>query len=170
MPAMPDPSNWSYVQPNDADAADVDVVRFWLQDTDPNVRLLGDLELQYLIDVWMPVTDSIVMVAAQAAEIVATKFAGIVTVAADGVSVNVADISTRYSERAVALRTMAHQVRVGEIDITNLLWGSDWDWSIDPLNFGVGFQDNPEAGRQAYGTERWDYAHAASYDERMGWY
>src|SRR3954452_2408178 len=116
MPAMPDPSDWSYVLPADPDAADVDVVRFFLQDTDPNVRLLGDLELQYLIDSWMPVTDSIIDVAAQAAELIATKFAGVVSVNADGVSVNVADISTRYAQRAAALRETAKEFRVAEID------------------------------------------------------
>lgn len=171
MPAMPAPGDWTYVIPNDPAAADVDVVRFWLQDTDPNVRFLADLEIQYLLDVWMPVTDSIVDVAAQAAEVIATKFAGIVSVSADGVSVNTADISTRYAERAAALRTMAKELRIGEIDITNLLWGQDWDWSIDPLNFGIGFQDNIEAGRQNYGTERWDIAHGVvTYQDSVGWY
>lgn len=166
MPVMPDQDQWSYVQPGDPLFADVDVVRFYLQDTDPNVRLLSDMELQYLIDQWIPITDSIIDVAAQAAELVATKFAGIVTVQADGVAVNVADLSDRYSARAVALRQAAKDFRVGEIDITNLLWDADWDWSIDPLQFGIGFQDNPEAGRQNYGTER---ERPYEYGEWAGW-
>lgn len=154
MPLMPPAEDWTYLQPGDPLAGDVDVVRLYLQDTDPNVRLMGDLELQYLIDQWMPVTDSIIDVAAVAAELVATKFAGVVSVNADGVAVNTADLSERYAARAAALRETAKEFRVGDVDIQNLLWGQDWDWSIDPLQFGVGFQDNIEAGRQNYGTHR----------------
>lgn len=168
MPLMADAAGWTYHGPGDVLFADVDVVRFYLQDTDPSVRLMSDLELQYLIDVWIPKHDSLVYVAAIAAETVATKFAGVVTVSADGVSVNVADISTRYAERAIALRQLHKEHQVGgEVDITNLMWEQNPDWSIDPLNFGVGMHDNPAAGRQAYGSHRqgaaWSDAAGAHY-------
>lgn len=155
MPVMPPPAEWSYVTPGTASATDVDIVRFWLQDTDPSVRLMSDLELQWLVDQWMPKHDSLVYVAAVAADVVATKFAGIVTVSADGVSVDVSDISARYAVRAAALRETNKAFQVGgEVDITNLLWDQNEDSSIDPLNFGVGMHDNPQAGRQAYGSNR----------------
>src|SRR3954470_16249227 len=107
MPVMPDQDEWSYLTPGDPLSGDVDVVRLYLQDTDPDVRLLSDMELQYLIDTWMPVTDSIIDVAAQAAEMVATKFAGVVSVSADGVTVNTADLADRYAARAISLRATA---------------------------------------------------------------
>lgn len=155
MPLMPAVADWSFEVPGTPDASDVDVVRFYLQDTDPAVRLLSDLELQYLVDVWMPKADGLLYVAAKAAEVVSIKFAGVVSVSADGVSVNVADISERYAAAAVRLHQMHKDHQVGaEIDITNLMWGSTIDHGIAPLNFGVGMHDNREAGRQEYGGTR----------------
>lgn len=158
MPSMPPLTSWSYDPPGSVASGDIDIVRFYMQDTDPAVRLLADLELQYLVDTWMPVHDSLIYVAAVAAEQVAAKFAGVVTVSADGVSVNVADISGRYAELAKRLRSLHKQAQIGEVDIANLMAGTDHDWSIDPLNFGVGMHDNPDAGRQAYGSHRGAYS------------
>lgn len=164
MPLMPDLADWTYETPGTALAGDVDVVRFYLQDTDPAVRLLSDLELQYLIDIWVPKADSLLYVAFKAAELVSIKFAGVVSVSADGVSVNVADISERYAAAALRLHQMHKDHQVGaEIDITNLMWGSTVDHGIAPLNFGVGMHDNREAGRQAYGGARGGPSYA--YDD-----
>lgn len=155
MPALVPAADWSYHPPGDALFADVDVVRFYLQDTDSTVRLLSDAEIQWLIDVWMPKHDSLVYVAAIAADRVSAKFASVVNVSADGVSVNTADLTTRYAALAAQLRQTHkdHQVG-GEVDITNLMWGQSPDWSIEPLHFGVGKDDNPDAGRQNYGSHR----------------
>lgn len=153
MPLMPELTDWSYEVPG-PDSSDVDVVRFYLQDTDPALRLLGDSELQYLVDQWQPRHDSLVYVAAKAAELVSIKFAGVVSVSADGVSVNVADISERYAAAASRLYQMHKDYQVGgEVDISNLLWGSTRDHGIAPLVFGMGLHDNREAGRQNYGGE-----------------
>lgn len=157
MPLMPAAEDWSYEGPT---ASDVDVVRFYLQDTDPDVRLLSDLEIQYLIDTWVPRADSLLYVAFKAAELVSIKFAGVVSVSADGVSVNVADISERYAAAALRLHQMHKDHQVGaEVDISNLMWGSTPDYGIAPLTFGVGLHDNRDAGRQDYGGDRGQYVY-----------
>lgn len=165
MPLMPStdgdastPPEWSYS--GDPSTSDVDQVRFYLQDNDPAVPLLGDLELQFLVDEWLPRHDSLVFVAAVAAERVAAKFAGVVSVTADGVAVNVADLSGRYEALAKRLRQAHKDLQVGgEVDLTNLMFDPQEDFSIAPLTFGVGKDDNVHAGRQDYGSHRrgWDY-------------
>ena len=167
MPLMPEADDWTYQTPGTVGSGDIDTVRYYLQDTDPSLRLLSDLELQWLIDVWRPKYDSLVYVAAVAAENVATKFAGVVSVSADGVSVNVADLSDRYAQAAARLRQLHKDHQVGaEIDIANLLWGSSIDYGIAPLNFGMGLHDNREAGRQEYGGDRRTYR---GYEDMIGY-
>lgn len=164
MPLMPDAADWTYEVPVEGAEIDVDVVRFWVQDTDPAVRLLADLEVQYLVDVWMPRVPSLVYVAAKAAEVISAKFAGVVTVSADGVSVNVADISERYAALARRLyQTHKDHEIGGEIDISNLMWGATRDYGIAPLHFGLGLHDNREAGRQEYGGRDFGLLDSSQY-------
>lgn len=152
MPLMPDPADWSYSQ--DPSSSDLDAVRFWVQDTDPDVRLLSNSDILWLIGQWKPKYDSLPYVAAKAAEVIATKFAGVVNVSADGVSVNVADLSARYAEAARRLYQVHKDYQVGaELDLSNLMWGARPDFGIAPLTFGMGLHDNREAGRQDYGGE-----------------
>ena len=159
MPRMPttvepDPE-WTYIAPGEDGFGQVDVVRLLLQDNDPQVPLLADAELQWLVDEWLPKHDSLYMVAAIAAERIAIKFAGVTSVSADGVSVDLSGVSERYRQAAADLRAQHKDAQVGgEVDITNLMWDSNFDWSIKPLSFGVGQHDNLEAGRQDYGTHR----------------
>lgn len=173
MPAMPSLGSWTYVPPgtteDDEQAwGDVDEVRFWMQDTNSDVRFMADLEIQWLIDQWVSKYDTLVYVAAVALETLATKFAGVTSVSADGVAVNVGDISEKFAKRAAALRELHKESQVGgEIDITNLMWDQNPDFSIDPLVFGVGMDDNIEAGRQNYGSHR---RMAWPYGEGDGWY
>ena len=133
----------------------VDEVRFLVQDTDPDALgfwLLTDQELQYLVDTWLPRYDSLTYVAAVAAGVIARKFVGIVSVSADGVSVNTADLADRYRQLAAQLRNEYKAGQIGEgPNIENLLVGSGYDPSIRPLRFGVGLHDNYEAGNQDYG-------------------
>lgn len=159
MPSMPTtvaqpgvPAQWTYTNPGDSD---MDQVRFYLQDTDSTMPLLADLEIQFLIDQWYARYDSLIYVAAVAADRVSAKFAGVVSVSADGVSVNVADLSDRYAALAARLRQAHKDYAIGgEVDITNLMWDQNVDHSIDPLQFGVGIHDNRGAGRQNYGDRR----------------
>lgn len=160
MPLMPDPADWSYS--GDPNASDRDQVRFWLQDTDPNVRLLSNTELQFIIDTWKDRYDSLIYAASKAADAVSVKFAGVVSVNADGVSVDVASLSERFAAAADRLMQTYKDAQVGgEVDIRNLLWGSTLDHGIAPLRFGMGLHDNREAGLQDYGgmsTNPWQQA------------
>ena len=169
MPAMPPLAEWTYVSPGDPMSSDVDKVRFLMQDTNPAVRLLTDLELQYLVDEWFHRYDTLIYVAAVAADRVAAKFAGVVSVSADGVSVGTADLSERYRLLATDLRALHKDYQIsGEVDITNLMWDQNPDYGIRPLTFGVGMDDNLAAGRQDYGSQRGNDAPYLSDTVRPG--
>lgn len=134
-----------------------DELRFIIQDTEPTLPLLQDEELDYLLTKWLERFDSVTFVAAVAAEVVARKFTSIVTVSADGVSVNTADLSQRYRDMAANLREEYKSSMIGaEIDIGNILVNSHRDYSIRPLRFGVGLHDNMAAGLQDFGGWTFD--------------
>lgn len=152
---LPDVPEWTYELPGTPTFGDVDVVRTLLQDTDPRMPLIEDAVIQWHLDEWMPRYDSPYMVAAQVAERIAAKFAGVVTVSGDGVSVAGSDLQSKYTALATELRATHKEATIGgEVDISNLMWDPTIDWSIAPLSFGVGMHDNIEAGRQDYGSHR----------------
>ncbi|MEP7036250.1 MAG: hypothetical protein ABI934_11735 [Actinomycetota bacterium] len=129
-----------------------DELRFLVQDTDTDLELLQDEELDYLLGRWLERYDSVTYVASVAAAVIARKFAGVVSVSADGVQVNVSDLSQRYRDMATALYQEHIDSQVGAlVDINNLLIGTSPDYSIRPLRFAVGLHDNPLAGIQDYG-------------------
>ena len=91
-------------------------------------------------------------VGAVAAAIISRKFAGIVSVTADGVSVNTADLQERYKILAESLRDEYKAGGVGAVvDMSNVMIGMRPDPSIQPLVFGLRLHDNPMAGQQDYG-------------------
>jgi hypothetical protein len=135
----------------------VDEVRFQVQDTGADgYWLLTDLEIQHLIDRWAAVYDSITYVAAVAAGVIARKFAGVTDISADGVSVSTSGLSDRYLKVAAALRQeYKDEGATGGMPLLdNILSGTQWDPSIEPLEFGMHAHDNPAAGRQSYGGLR----------------
>ena len=144
---------WSYS--GDPRTSDRDTVRFTIQDTDSSLQLLTDEEIDFLLERWMPKYDSTTYVAAVAAALVSRKFVGIVSVSADGVTVNTSDLVQRYRDLADELRREHAQSQIGEVDLTNIMVGQDRDPRIRPLRFGIGLHDNPEAGLQDYGG--WTY-------------
>jgi hypothetical protein len=130
----------------------LDEVRFLIQDTDPGLPLLTDEEIGFLLARWLNKYDSVTYVAAVAAAAISRKFAGIVSVSADGVSVNTADLAQKYRDMAVQLRAEYVSSQIGgEVDISNIMVGQTPDFSIKPLSFGIGLHDNPEAGMQDFG-------------------
>lgn len=144
---------WTYSL--DPATSDRDEIRFLIGDTEAGLELLQDAEIDYLINKWADVFDSNIWTASIAASIIANKFAGIVSVTADGVSVNTADLSTRYAETAMRLRDQYKNDSVGGgIDIANLMYDAELDESIKPLLFGIGMHDNRWAGQQNYGGKR----------------
>ena len=160
----------TYTYSGDPAASDLDQVRFTLQDTDPAFWLLSNEEIGWLIETWKPRYDSLTYVAAVAAATISRKFVGVVSVSADGVSVNTADLTQRYRDLALQLRQEHKDAQVGgEIDLSNIMVGHTWDPSIRPLRFGVGLHDNPEAGLQDYGGISYDPFYDATLTDWTGW-
>jgi hypothetical protein len=141
--------SWTYS--GDPSDSDVDQVRFTLQDTDTGFQLLQDEEIQWLIDFWKLRVDDLTFVASVAAEVVSRKFAGIVNVSADGVSVDTSTLAERYHTSAIRLREQYKDGAIASVNLDNLLIGSRPDWSMAPLRFGMGLHDNSEAGSQDFG-------------------
>lgn len=148
----------------------VDEVRFHYQDTDPNVRLLADGEVAYVTARWIGTQqadgswsggpfDDVLMAAFGCAKIVAAKFAGVTSIVADGVTVNVGDLQGRYEDLADQLRRDYDRISStgADVDISNLLWDPNIDPLIRPTSFAIGMHDNPEAGQQDYGVPSSDW-------------
>ncbi len=143
--------NWTYS--GDPANSRLDELRFWVQDTDPELQLLSDEECLYLLGTWLPKTNSIVFTAAVACEVIAAKYTGDISVSADGVSVATSELQERYIRLAARLREQYkadYASATGPI-MTGIMWDDAYDHSIKPLRFGIGFTDNAEAGRQDYG-------------------
>lgn len=141
---------WSY-SGNPA-SSDRDEVRFLVGDTDQLMPLLADEEIDYLLAKWQTAYDSNVWTASIAASAIANKFAGVVSINADGVSVQVGDLSARYAETAIRLREQYKSSSVGgEVDVSNLMYDAELDPSIKPLLFGINMHDNRWAGQQNFG-------------------
>lgn len=142
-------TTWSYS--GDPASSPNDELRFIVQDTNAQTPLISDEEVAYLIATWMPRYDSITYVAAVAALVISRKFAGIVSISADGVTVDVSKISDRYAVIAQQLRSEYAASQVGGlVDLSNIMFNSELEEGIKPLVFGIGMQDNPEAGQQDF--------------------
>ena len=143
--------SWNYS--GDPSTSDLDEVRFHLQDTDESDQLMSDEELEFLIATWQPVYDSLLWTASVAAEKVAAKFAREVSVSGDGTSVQISQLQDKYEQLAVSLRD-EHKARYGAAGVPSVggtLFDETFDFSIKPLSFGKGTNDNPRAGEQNYG-------------------
>jgi len=170
---MPPLGYWSYTRKIDDTLPGyrpIDEVRFLYQDTDRNVRLLSDTEVAYVTKAWIgtytpgdPISDGgnwdggpydhPLMAAHGCALRVSAKFTGVVAIDADGVSVAVGDLMTRYADLADALRREYDRMTEtgADVDYTNLMWDDQPSFGIRPTTFGIGMDDNPLAGLQDYG-------------------
>ena len=84
----------------------------------------------------------------------AAKFAAEVDVNADGIDVALGTLQDKYDKLAASLREQYKAmfetgVFPADADLVAAMTG--YDPTIPPLNFGTGFQDNFEAGKQDYG-------------------
>lgn len=161
---MPARDAWTYT---DAPATNnIDRVRFYVQDTDPAMRLLSDNEIAFCILEWLGVQDEttgawsgaydhLLMAAHAAALRISAKFAGVSTVNADGVDVDLSSLQAKYKAMASSLKAEYGLLSDPDatVDYANLLQGSSIDPSITPLDFGIGMHDNPEAGQQNFGGQ-----------------
>lgn len=154
---MTDPATLTWTYSGDPGASQLDEFRFILQDTNAGLKLLSDQEAQYLIATWMPRYGTLQWCAAAAADVISRRYAGVASVSADGVTVNVSDLSDKYAKIAVRLRAEHEEAAEveGDVDLANLMVGSELDYGIAPLTFAMGLFDNPEAGEQDYGGVLW---------------
>ena len=157
----------AFTYSGDPSTTDRDQVRFLYQDTDPGLPLLTDAEIDFLIAKWFDLYDSLTYVAAVCAATVSRKFVGVVNVSADGVSVDTESLVQRYKDLAVELRSeYRRENQVGiEVNVDNIMVGTEPDPSIRPLRFAVGLHDNSAAGQQDYGG--WTYD--PFVDAEMSW-
>ena len=122
--------------------SDLDQLRFTLADTDVAFQLLSDEELTWLAGQWMPRYDSLTFVASIAAATISRKFTGIVSVSADGVSVNTSELAERYSKMALGLRKEYKDSMAPGSPI----WGD-----TSERCYRIGLHDIAGAGLQDYG-------------------
>ena len=142
--------SWSY-SGNPA-SSEKDTVRFYVQDTDSSMQMMQDEEIAFLLSEWSSAYNSPLLVAAVCAEVLAARFAREIDVSADGVSVSASQLMQRYNDLASSLRDQYKAQNQGQgPDISNILADFNYDFSIKPLNFGVGFMDNYTGGQQEYG-------------------
>jgi hypothetical protein len=137
-----------------------DEVRFLVQDTDETCPLLTDAECDYIIDKWMTLYDSALYCAAVAAGTIARKWAKVVNISAGGTSASVGDLQTRYVAMADQLMKdyRAEGDVGGLVNLENILAGTEFDPTIEPLQFSMALMDNPQAGSQNYGGRTGAYA------------
>lgn len=141
--------SWSY-SGNPA-TSDLDAVRFYISDTDAELPLLQNEDIEFLLTRWMPIYKSVLLTSAVACEIIAGKFARQVTVNADGVSVGISELQIKYNQLAESLRDQYKMEQTGTPLLPGVLYDPVWDPTIKPTRFGIGFTDNYMAGRQDYG-------------------
>lgn len=154
---------WNYS--GDPSTSELDEVRFLIQDVNSKFQILQDEDIEYLLATWMPLYGSVYAIAAVACEIIAARYAGQVSVSADGVSVGTSELQDKYLKLAAQLREMyKNAMEASAPVIPPGPWSGVYDTSIAPLVFGMGLHDNPEAGKQDYGGEatarRWRYGGA----------
>lgn len=139
----------------DPSASDIDAVRFFAQDTG-TAPLLSDPEVQYLIDLaGVDATVAPRFIAAQAAELIAARYAGEVSITADGVTYSGDQLQTKYTQLAQNLRDAERRERVNGAFpyVGGVLRGEPPSPAVLPPNFGIGMDDNPQAGYQAHGFD-----------------
>lgn len=126
-------------------------MRFWLQDTDVNNALFQDQELQYFIALLTPANGGDpVLVAAYCCTVLTARYAGEVSITADGVTYSGEQLQQKYADLAASLRQQYESLRaLGGIPYGGgIARGDHPEPGTRPLNFGVGMDDNPLAGRQ----------------------
>jgi hypothetical protein len=138
----------------------IDEVRFWAQDTG-TPPLLSDPEITSLINYY--VVDfpdgqaSPLLVAALAADRIAAKYVGFVNISADGVNYSGDQLQQRWSALAKSLRESEKTLRVAGAGpyVGGILRNQAPPPGVEPPEFGIGMNDNPEAMDQSggwYGT------------------
>lgn len=142
---------WSYTNPS---ASPKDEVRYWLQDTVSTRELMQDEEIDFMIERYaVRYGGSNVMVAAYCADTLAGRFASEVSINADGTSIGLNELQQKYTTVAQALRDQYQ--RESGLGLQPYVGGITRfeapDFDVKEPVFGVGMDDNFEAGKQNYG-------------------
>lgn len=136
--------------------SDLDEVRFYVADTDSNDPILSDEEVLFLITTYKPIHGDNLFVASVVADFIAGKYAREVSVSADGVSIQMSELQSKYEQLSNHLR---EQFKLktsfeGNPDVGGIMYGETLDYGIKPLVWAVGMQDNYRAGQQDFGGKR----------------
>ena len=135
----------------DPSSSQLDEVRFLVHDTDDTHPLLADEEIEWVLARQRGVYDDPIMAAAICADIIGARYAGEISISADGVSISGDQLQTKYTTLAAELRaTYKALTGVGGLVYAGGLSFLDRarDPYVRPLNFGLGMHDNTRAGGQ----------------------
>jgi hypothetical protein len=144
-------STFSYS--GDPSFSDNDQVRYWLQDVYADRPLFSDEEIAFEFSLYK---DKYALpqlyTAGQLARTICARWAREVAVSADGVSVALSALLTQYQTLATVLcDRWAQMDSEGVVDWTRLTDLNIPDYTIDPLQVGIGWTDSRLAGQQHWG-------------------
>lgn len=138
-------------------ASPIDAVRFWINDTDvPTNALLQNEEIQYVITLLTPSNGGDpLFVAAWCCQVIAGKYAGEISITADGVSYSGDQLQDKYLKLAQSLRDQYNQFRGlgGAPYAGGILEGEFTAPGTKSPEFGIGKDDNLRAGGQRFGLQ-----------------
>lgn len=137
----------------DPAASDKDAVRFLLGDVDSAEPLVTDEEILYALDKWADLYGTNEWTAATLADTIASRYAREASISADGVNVSLGIVAQQFRELAASLRQQHKNLLVGgSPDAGGISLYEQADPANAPLAFGTQMHDDPEAGRQDYGS------------------
>lgn len=145
---------WSYS--GDPASSSRDEVRFLTGDTDSTEPKLSDEEIYYLLTLWGD--EDTYLVAAAAAEQMAASAASFLSYTADGVSLTLSDLQSKYLTMAQALRDQRVRLNrpepyAGGTDVGDVN-AHDNDQSVVHTDFGTGMHDNQREGALGGATKK----------------
>ena len=150
-----------------------DSVRFLIGDTDMTAPLLQDEEILWEISLWTPINGGDPFrVGAACCEAIASKYAGEVSISADGVNYSGQQLQDKYMKLSATLEDRYKQMQAlqGAPYAGGILVFDFPQFGTKTPSFGIGKDDNPWAGAQQYGnrenTDAYDYD---DFDPAAAW-
>jgi hypothetical protein len=156
----------TFTYTGDPSTSDADAVRFLVGDVVDAEHFLEDGEIAWLLTTWL-FKGTVYYPASMAAEAIAAKFTREVSYTADGQSLSLAELQSKYYELAASLRAQHKDLLVGGATVYAGGMDSDeqTDLSVNPLAFGTQMHDNISAGRQDFG----DIYNGTTYSNLGAW-
>lgn len=143
----------SFSYSGDPATSDLDEVRLLVHDVDEAAPLLSDEEVTWVLARQSTVYDEPLMAAAICAEIIAARYAGEISITADGVSISGDQLQTKWAALAASLRATYKALAAagGAPYAGGVERGERRQRGVRPLAFGKAMHDNTRAGAQDYG-------------------